>query len=474
MTAEQIKDAILEFEASPLYEQMKWGQDYYNSQNTAIMERRMLIYTEDEDGNPFEMDDPYKANHKLPAGYFKILVDQKLSYLLAKPITFEGDDAELIEEQLGKRFQIILQQVAKQASKKSVGWLHPYIDDAGDLQLMPVPSEQVIPIYGAVNRDIVKVIRRYRCRLTIKDEIKEVTCIEVWDDKQAEYWLWHEDKIDKLSVEQMEELLGKPYDNPKPHFHRNTVFGGAVSSSEGLSWGMVPFVPMHNNDEETYDLQPIKNFIDAYDVINSDFCNNLEDFQDIYWVLKGYDGQNLNEFLYQVKRYKTLKTSDDGDAKAEQINIPYEARREAKEGLEKDIFTFGQGVNPNAIGDGNITNVVIRSRFAMLDMKAGQFESELIDFLYSLMEFVNKYREIKREQPLEFDGVVFNKSIIVNELELLTANREQTGSISEDTRLSNHPWVDDVDEEKLAMEAEKPEVDLDMFGGGDNEPPTEE
>ena len=47
------------------------------------MDRKMYIYTEDEDsGAPIEMEDPYKANNKLPSGYLKILVDQKVNYSL--------------------------------------------------------------------------------------------------------------------------------------------------------------------------------------------------------------------------------------------------------------------------------------------------------------------------------------------------------------------------------------------------------
>jgi len=469
MTAEQIQDAIKEFKSSDLYKQMQWGQDYYNSENTEIMNRKMLIYAEDEDGNPFEVDDPYKSNNKLASGYFKILVDQKVAYLLSKPITFEGDDAEDIEELLGRRFQIVLQQAAKSASKKSRGWVHPYVDSDGEFKLMPVPSDQVIPVYGAVDHDIEKIIRHYQCKLTVEGDRVDVTCIEVWTEEDVTYWLELDGQVKQLTEDQMEELHGKKYPNPKPHFYRNTVFGDSVSRSEGLNWGAVPFVPLYNNDEETYDLQPVKRYIDAYDIVNSDFVNNLEDFQDIYWILKGYGGQNISSFLYEVKRYKTLKVDGDGDAKAERIDIPYEARKEAKEGLEKDIFTFGMGVNPNAIGDGNITNVVIRSRFAMLDLKATQFENEIIDFMYAVMEFVNRYREIKNEQPLEFEGVVFNKSVIVNEVEMLTANREQQGAVSEATRLSNHPWVDDLNEEIEAMDEEQ-SVDLDQFGGGDDEP----
>jgi len=472
-----IRTYIDDFESSKRRQKMSYGEDYYRSENTEIMNRRMLIYSEVEDseGNkiPIEMEDPYKANNKLPAGYFKLLVDQKINYILGKEITFETEQAEELQEVLGKKFQSTLKQVGRESAKKVIGWLHPYIDENGEFKQMVVPSEQVVPVYKPHdNKELELIIRYYSVTvLNERSEAVRVTRVEVWDDQEVTYY--QENKktnlFDLLPSDRMEEIFGRPYPNPKYHFQKDVRYGQSVARTEGQAWGMIPFIPLYNNDEEEYDLQPVKPFIDAYDVVNSDFVNNLEDFQDVYWILKGYDGENLSEFLHQVKRYKTLKVSDDGDAKSEKIDVPYEARKEAKEGLEKDIFNFGMGVNPNAIGDGNITNVVIRSRYANLDLKASSFELELKDFINKLLDFVNRYREITNQPPIEVEDIVFNRSVIFNEVELLEANREQMGVVSEDTRLSNHPWVSDIEAEKEDMEAEQV-VDLDNYGGGDNEP----
>ena len=107
------------------------------------------------------------------------------------------------------------------------------------------------------------------------------------------------------------------------------------------------------------------------------------------------------------------------------------------------------------IGESNITNVVIKSRFTNLDLKASQFEGELKEFLYSLIDFVNKYREINNHPPIKVDDIVFNRSVIMNEVELLEANQKQLGVVSEDTRLSNHPWVSDTEEEIKKMKDER-------------------
>ena len=462
-----IESYINDFEGSSQRRKMALGVDYYRSENTEIMNRRKLIYLENEDGHPIEMDDPYKANNKLPAGYFKILVDQKINYLLGNPINIETDDQEELDEVLPDGWQTKIKKAGKEASKKALGWLQVYVDEEGEFGLKNVPSEQIIPVYKADNNDVLEMVIRYYKVTTLNEdnEAIRVNRVEVWDDEMVTYYQ-ENDKTGLyrlIEPERMQQIFGKPYQNPKYHFQQEIRYGERLEETEGLAWGEVPFIPIYNNDEGDYDLQPVKPFIDAYDIVNSDFVNNLEDFQDIYWILKGYQGENVSKFLEQVKRYKALKVAADGEAKAESVDIPHEAREKAKQGLERDIFTFGMGVNPNQVGDGNLTNVVIKSRYSNLDLKADQFEDEVREALYSLIYFVNRYRETQGLEPIDVDGFVFDRSMIMNEAEMLQANVQQRGTVSEDTRLRNHPWVSDPQTEKEKMEAEMSDyVDLDM------------
>lgn len=473
---EVIKSYIQDFENSDRREEMDYGEDYYRSHNTEIMSRKMLIYAEDDNGVPYEIEDPYKANNKLPAGYFKLLVDQKVDYLLGKEVAFESEQADDLTELLGRRFQIILMRAGKEASKKVVSWIHPYIDADGKFQLMVIPSEQVIPIYDMYDREKLNIIIRYYAVKVLNEDNESVNVnrVEVWDDEQVTYYQENTETglYDLLGESDMSNIFGRTYPNPKYHFSKDMRHGDKVTQTEGLAWGAVPFISLYNNDEEESDLNPVKAHIDAYDIVTSDFVNNLEDFQDVYWILKGYQGQNLQEFLTQVKRYKTLKVGEDGDARAETIQIPHEARKEARAALEKDIFNYGMGVNPNLTGDGNVTNVVLKSRFANLDLKASQFELELKDCIYTLIDFVNRYQELNSGTIIELDDVTFNRSMIMNEVELLEANANQRGNVSEDTRLSEHPWVSDIEAEKEAMDKEG-EVNLDDFEGDDDEPEEE-
>jgi len=350
-----------------------------------------------------------------------------------------------------------LKKVGKEASKKAIGWLHIYLDRDGKFEYTAIPSEQIIPIYNSYIDDNLDMVIRYYSLSKVEDgESVDYVRVEVWDEESVTYYEKNaEDGLFYLlGDDEMTEMFGRAFSNPKAHFYEDYVYGEVLANSNAKKWDKVPFIQLQNNDENDYDLQTVKSYVDAYDLISSDFVNNFQDFQDLYWVLKGYDGENLADFLYQVKRYKTLKVSDDGDARSERIDIPYEARKEAKEGLERDIFTFGMGVNPNAIGDGNITNVVIKSRFVLLDLKSNDFQAKMDEMIESFMYFVNFYANLKKLGEIKFDNIVYNKTMVYNENEMLESNVKQKGVVSEYTRLSNHVWVDSVEDEMERMEKE--------------------
>jgi SPP1 family phage portal protein len=173
----------------------------------------------------------------------------------------------------------------------------------------------------------------------------------------------------------------------------------------------------------------------------------MDDFQDVYWILKNYNGQDLDEFMDDLKVNRAMKVGDGGDAKAETIQIPTEARTKFLEIVNSNIFKFGMGVDMEQIGDGNITNVVILSRYAQLDLKANGFQAQLESFLDELMYFVNEYHKITNKTIYEDITPVFDRSLIINEQEKLETLSKIGLRTSQTTLIENNPLVSNVDEE---------------------------
>lgn len=76
--------------------------------------------------------------------------------------------------------------------------------------------------------------------------------------------------------------------------------------------GVVPFIPFANNNLQTLDLDNIKKLIDSYDKTYSGFVNDLEDIQQVLFVLTNYGGmreegvKGIVDFLRKLKNIKQL------------------------------------------------------------------------------------------------------------------------------------------------------------------------
>ena len=71
-----------------------------------------------------------------------------------------------------------------------------------------------------------------------------------------------------------------------------------------------------------------------YDRVYSGFFNDLEDIQEIIFVLSGYGGTNLAEFLGDLKKFKTVNLDEDEGKPGLStltIDIPVEAREKMLE-----------------------------------------------------------------------------------------------------------------------------------------------
>lgn len=144
--------------------------------------------------------------------------------------------------------------------------------------------------------------------------------------------------------------------------------------------GEVPFFVFANNNIGTGDLDNIKPLIDTYCKVFSGFVNDLEDIQEVIFVLTNYGGQDLNEFLSDLKYYKTVKVEDDGEGKSGvstlTIDLPVEAREKLLTITRKCIFEQGMGIDPDPQNFGNSSGVALNFLYSLLELKAGLMETE--------------------------------------------------------------------------------------------------
>ena len=90
--------------------------------------------------------------------------------------------------------------------------------------------------------------------------------------------------------------------------------------------------------------------------------------------------------IQNIKTKKHIGVEPDGDVDIKTIDIPYQARQSKMDVDEKNIYRFGMGFNSAQLGDGNITNIVIKSRYALLDLKCNKLETKVRSFLKKLVK----------------------------------------------------------------------------------------
>lgn len=406
------------------------GINYYDSENTEIKERKNKeLYT----------------NHKIANGFYKKIVDQKVSYCVGNPI--------VIEELENKNLDIpdindFIDDLATRASMKGLEWLYLHLDKSGDVAYKIINSEECIPVYDTEYEDeLTLMIRYYKIDVIENGESFRRNRVEVYDNQKVTYYV--EDKNRNYLLDNT--ILT----NPMLYNTDSIIELGDETEIENYGWDAVPFIALRNNEKDCYDLQNIKRHIDMYDIIESDFGNNIEQFQDAILVVVNRGAQDWDEFWEQLKNKKVITiddVSDVGGATYLKIDIPVEARKEFLQILRDNIFEFGMAVDTKKIGDGNITNIVIKSRYADLDLKANKFIKQITKFIKDYYSFINymisEKINIKKLKP------VFDKNMIFNEKELIEEFVDQGGRISNKTLLANHPHVEDVEKEEEQIEIE--------------------
>lgn len=388
---------------------------------------------------------------KLSHPYMKPTVDEKVSYLLSKPYSLTSDNDKFLESAkaaLGKRFGYTLTRLGYEASNKGIGWLQAYIDPQGALKFLVIPAEQCIPVWkDNAHEELESMIRSYEVVTYEGKKKKIVTKIEYWTPNTVEHYEIHEGKL----VEDIGYRIRNNIEGEDCHY---TVNG------EKRYWGRVPFVAFKNNANEVPDLKFIKSLIDSYDSSRSEVANFIDDVRNLVYVLKGYGGTDLREFMSDLKKFRAVKIDDPQDGGVDVINPSMDISAAAihYERLDSDIEKFSQAL-PKSIEKlgSSPSGVALKFHYSGLDLKATALETEFKFGFESLMYFVKLYlAEAGKGNFGDADlDIVFNRDVAINEGATIDAIEKSATMLSKKTLLSQHPWIHDVEAELEQIEKEK-------------------
>ncbi len=405
LTVQEIRTFIDHDAESVKKKHAKEGQRYYEAEHDI---KDFRVFFINADGRLEE--DKYKSNIKISHPFFTELVDQAVQYMLSGKDGFVRSDKPELQGYLDEYFNenedftAELYELITGCMVKGFEYAYAYKNKDGRTAFACADSLGVVEVREKDTDDgCAYVIYHYVDR--ISRDNKEIRRIQVWDDTQT--WFYVQDKDGEIRKDDDAEI------NPRPHVIWKED-GDEKTYYEGF--GFIPFFRLDNNRKQHSGLKPIKALIDDYDLMSCGLSNNIQDSNEVLYVVKGFEGDNLDELMKNIRAKRHVGVSEEGGIDIRTVDIPYQARQAKLDLDEKNIYRFGMGFNSAQLGDGNITNVVIKSRYALLDLKCNKLEIHLKQFMRRLLKVV--LDEINDANGTDYQQkdvyFVFEREVITN------------------------------------------------------------
>lgn len=451
MTIEELKQMLKSTQAEHdrLSKQYQQGSAYYYNdaditKTGAAAIAEVNAYLSQLGKNPLK-----SANNKIPTNWHRILTDQKIGYLFTYPPQFDTDRKEgkktdtlvdKISKCLGDCYEKVIKQIATDASNGGVGWLAYWYKKElfsvdKDFHYYFVNPTQIRAVYDSTSM-IPKLSAIVYSYITYDKQQKPVTNYDVWSDRDVTYFTQAE--------------------------HSDVVQGKTAAHT----YGEIPFIPFKNNDRCVDDLKMYKALIDAIDKLISGFANDIDDIQEIIWVIKNYAGETQafdydkdgNEIqkevnlLQEIKAKKLLNVDEKGGVDTLRGEIPHEARSKFLEILINQLFISAMAVNPNPDKVGQASGVYIKFLYSLLELKAGLMETEfrpsLNQFVRAILKYLSADTKIKIEQK-------WTRNRPTNDVEIVDMIAKTSNTVlSDETKTKEHPLTENWQTERERIEEE--------------------
>ena len=403
--------AVSKYKGSEAYRKILCARAYYNRRNTEILKRRETLLTTGE-LSKLHKRSTRPVNRKC-CGFFTKSVNQLCMYLLGNGVSVPQE----VKARLGADFDITLQRIGRQALIDGVCW-----GFWNEHSIIPFYATEFLGLPDERTSEIKAGFRFYQI-----DERKPLF-IEVFEiDGVAVYRVLGE----KIEIEA----------EKRPYVRNVITVDGQTNVISTSEYANLPIIPLYGNDNrESHLTEGLKNDIDLYDRIMSDFGDNLDRANDIFYVVQNYGGANLNQLIHEIEEYRTIYTDGDSGAQIHTIDVPYAARSEALRLLERQMYKETQTLDTEELSGGGLTNVAIKVAMTELDLKADMFEWQAEAFMRGVLAFVCPKSTIE---------IGFKRRSLVNDAETIANIYKMRGDINHKTALELNPLLSEIKIESI-------------------------
>lgn len=453
MTDKQILEMeIAKWKNSPKRKAMIAGDKYYIGEHDILSRKRTVI---GKDGLLQEVEN--LPNNKVIDNQYAKMVDQKVNYLLGKPLTFDSDNKkykDTLKKVFNKRFQRTLKNLGEDSLNGGIAWLHTYYNDQGELCFKKFEPYEILPFWSDAEHTILDfAVRLYQVEAYEGKVQKTIEKVELYTTDGIERYVLNNGS------------LISDVENPSSDYMVIEVEEDETTELKGYNWGKIPLISFKYNNKEMPLINRVKSLQDGINTMLSDFENNMqEDARNTILVIKNYDGQNLAEFRHNLATYGAVKVKTVDGAAGEVDTLTIEVNADNYKAI---LELFKKALIENARGydakddrmSGTPNQMNIQSMYSDIDLDANGMETEYQAAFEELLWFINTHFANNRIGSFEGEevSIIFNRDILINESESIDNCSKSVGILSNETIVSQHPWISDVDKELQRIKDEKQE-----------------
>lgn len=438
-----IPEIINRYKGSDDFQKGLEANAYFSGDNSAIMSKVIMqpdvIKVQTDKGERKTLTNKEIVGNRCSNNFLYRFVVQQNQFLLGNGVTLKDDEQK---KKLGRAFDTKLQETGENALLHGVSWGYWNYDHIESIEAIKDAYSGFVALLD---------------ELTSEPKVG----IQFWQiasNKPMGVRLFEQDGVTVYRFGRSMDANGKPseaYSNieiiePKRAYKIKTLKDGNGSTVIGESnYPILPIVPLYANKEHRSELTAnIKNKIDLYDRIISDFGDNLDRANDVYWVLNNFGGtsNDIIEMIDQINRIKAVVNQSNavgGGATAEPrtIEVPYNARATALDLLRKALYQDYMALDMDEIKGGSLTNVAIQTATANLNLKADRYEWQCIDFVQKILFLVGIVGE-------DAEKISFVRRCISNDSETIQNIYTMRDDVSQEWALKTNPYVnsDEIDD----------------------------
>ena len=297
-------------------------------------------------------------------------------------------------------------------------------------------------------------------------------CIAVYDNTLKNNVLyvirfWRSDMFDKSNEEYIVEVYGA---QSTKRYKSNVGFSSFTLIEEVPNfYGQCPITVFSLNTEEESIFHNIMSLQDAYNTLLSSEIDDWESFCDAYMILKGaaIDEEDMED----MKKHRLLIMDTDAEAQYLTKDVNDAQIRNMLQLVNDNIHKIACCPDFSQESFGTSSGIALRYRLLGFENNAAAIESNFKMALQRRIELLCSIIQLTGGEALWRDvKITFYRNLPINLEETSTIVNNLRGLVSDETLLSQIPFISDVEEEmkKLAKQKEAA-VSLYNFGNGEEE-----